>query len=90
MNVSERLWVAIKTARRPAYKIAQQAGVHPSWLSKAINGIETVRPSDPRIIAIGRIVGVPAGECFDEIATDSADGRVEIDDKKSPPKRART
>ncbi len=66
MKVSERLWTAIKTSRRPAYKIAQQAGVHPSWLSKAINGIEQVKPGDPRIVAVGRIVGVPAGECFDE------------------------
>ena len=66
MTVSERLWAAIKTSRRPAYKIAQEVGVHPSWLSKAMNGIERVKPGDPRIVAVGRIVGVPAGACFDE------------------------
>ncbi len=66
MKVSERLWAAIKTSRQPAYRIAQEVGVHPSWLSKAVNGIERVKPGDPRIIAVGRIVGVPAGECFDE------------------------
>ncbi len=72
MSVSERLWVAVKTSRRPAYKIAQEAGIHPSWLSKAINGIEQVKPGDPRIVAVGRIVGVPAGECFDEVAVRKA------------------
>lgn len=66
MSVSERLWAAIKTARRPAYKIAQEAGVRADWLSKAINGIEKVRPGDSRIIAVGRLVGVPPSECFED------------------------
>ncbi len=66
MSVSERLWVAVKTSRRPAYKIAQEAGIHPSWLSKAINGIENVKPGDPRIISVGKILGIPESECFDE------------------------
>ena len=66
MSVSERLWVAVKTSRRPAYKIAQEAGIHPSWLSKAINGIERVKPGDPRIIPVGKILGIPESECFDK------------------------
>ena len=66
MSVSERLWAAVKTSRRPAYKIAQEAGIHPSWLSKAINGIERVKRGDPRIISVGRILGIPESECFDE------------------------
>ena len=66
MAVSEQLWVAIKTARRPAYKIAQEAGVRPDWLSKAINKIETINPGDPRIIAVGRLVGIPPAQCFEE------------------------
>ncbi len=70
MKVSERLWAAIKTSRQPAYRIAQEVGVHPSWLSKAMNGIERVKPGDPRIVAVGRIVGVPAGECFDELTSE--------------------
>ena len=66
MSVSERLWVAVKTSRRPAYKIAQEAGIHPSWLSKALNGIENVKRGDPRIISVGKILGVPESECFEE------------------------
>jgi len=66
ITVSERLWVAVKTSRRRAYKIAQEAGIHPSWLSKAINGIESVKPGDPRIISVGKILGIPESECFDE------------------------
>lgn len=77
MTVSERLWAAIKTSRRPAYKIAQEVGVHPSWLSKAINGIEKVKPGDPRIVAVGQIVGVPAGECFAEVTVEETLGKGE-------------
>lgn len=72
MKISVRLWSAIKTSRRPAYTIAQEVGVHPSWLSKAMNGIEKVKPGDPRIIAVGVIVGVPAAECFDQVTVEKS------------------
>ncbi len=62
--VSKRLRDAIRLSDRRAYIIAHEAGVHPSTLSRLINGIERVQPGDERVVKIGRVVGVPAKECF--------------------------
>jgi hypothetical protein len=64
MIVSQKLISAIKLSPVPAYKIAWSAGINPTMLSKLINGIEKPRPSDPRIIAVGKVLGIPAEECF--------------------------
>jgi len=64
--VSERLRAAIKLGHEPAYKIAQKAGLDPSTLSKLICGITNVKPDDPRVIAVGRVLNIPPNECFQE------------------------
>ncbi|MCH7747546.1 MAG: helix-turn-helix transcriptional regulator [Acidobacteria bacterium] len=64
MLVSERLRVAIKTSPERQYRLAHQIEVHPSVLSHWLNGITDPRVGDPRIIALGQLVGVPAAECF--------------------------
>jgi len=66
MIVGQKLIVAIKLNPSPAYKIAWDAGVNPTTLSKLINGIERIKPNDPRIINVGRVLGVPAEDCFEE------------------------
>ncbi len=63
---SQQFLIRLKLHESPAYKIAQEAGINPNTLSRLINGIDPVKPRDQRIIAVGRILGVPAGECFDE------------------------
>lgn len=63
--VSQKLRVAIKLNEEPAYKLAQKAGLDPSTLSKLICGIIQVKPNDPRIIAVGRVVGLSEKECFE-------------------------
>jgi hypothetical protein len=64
--VSEKLKAAIKLNRKPAYQIAWLAEINPNVLSKLINGIERVRPNDPRIISVGKVLGVAPEECFQE------------------------
>jgi hypothetical protein len=64
--VSERLRTAVKTAPERQYRLAHQVHVHPSLLSAWLNGITSPRPGDPRVIALGRLVGVPEHECFAE------------------------
>jgi hypothetical protein len=66
MLVSQKLIAAIKLDETPAYRIAWSAGVNPTMLSKLINGIEKPKPNDPRIIAVGNILGIKPGECFEE------------------------
>ena len=64
MKVSETFIIRLKLHRDPAYRIAQQAGVNPTTLSKLINGAEPVRPSDDRIVRVGRILGLQPDEVF--------------------------
>jgi len=57
-----RTRVAMRT--EPAYRIAMRAGIHPSTLSKLLSGQERVKPNDPRVIAVGRELGLSARHCF--------------------------
>jgi hypothetical protein len=62
--VSEKLRAAIKLGNIPAYKIAHEAGIDPSTLSKLICGIIKVRYGDIRVIKVGKVLGLPPDECF--------------------------
>jgi len=64
--VSQKLKAKIKLSSEPAYKIAHKAGIDPTTLSKLICGIVKVRHGDPRVIAVGRVLGVPEEKCFSE------------------------
>jgi len=64
-TVSQQFLIRLKLNELPAYKLAQRAGVNPSKLSKLINGIDRVRPRDPRIIAVGKVMGLAESECFE-------------------------
>ncbi len=65
-TVSRQFLIKLKLNDLPAYKIAQKAGVNPTTLSRLINGIDRVRPEDPRIIAVGQIMGLAQWECFEQ------------------------
>ncbi len=64
--ISEKLRAAIKLNSIPAYKIAQEAGIDPSVLSKLICGIVKIKKGDQRVIAVGHVLGIPPSECFEE------------------------
>ncbi len=64
MGMSQKLIIAIKLNHNPAYKIAWEAGVNPTMLSKLMNGIEKPKPHDSRVIAVGRVLNIPESECF--------------------------
>ena len=72
MRISSRLIHAIKLASEPSYKIAVRAGVHPTQLSKLIHGAERVRENDPRIIRVGRELGLQPDDCFEPVMAGSA------------------
>ena len=63
--ISRRFLVELKLHPEPAYRIAQQAGINPTTLSKLINGAEPIRPADERILRVGRIIGLAPEEVFD-------------------------
>ena len=65
MQISKLLKNAVRLSDVRQYKVAHAAGLHPSTLSRLMNGIEIPQKNDPRVISIGRVVGIPARECFD-------------------------
>ena len=66
--VSDKLRAAIKLGHTPAYRIAHEAELDPSTLSKLVCGIVKVKKGDPRVIRVGEILGIPGDECFQENA----------------------
>ena len=64
--VSRKLLAAIKLHPEPAYRLAQEAGVNPSVLSKLMRGYQPVEVGDKRIEAIGNLLGISPHDCFDE------------------------
>lgn len=66
MEVSKAFIAAVKLSDQRSYKLAMIAGLNPSTLSKIICGIERVKPNDPRVLAVGRILGLKPDECFEK------------------------
>ena len=62
--LSEKFIMAVKTSPEKMYEIAHKAKIHPSTLSKLICGIERIKDNDPRIIAVGQVLGLKTNECF--------------------------
>jgi len=62
--ISRKLLIKIKLSDKPAYRIAQEAGISPTTLSKLMHDIEPVKDDDPRAIAVGKVMGLPASRCF--------------------------
>ena len=67
-KVSREFLVRLKLSDRPAYKIAQKAGVNHVTLSRLIHGIEPLRGRDPRILAVAKVLGLRPEEAFSEVA----------------------
>ncbi len=65
MQISQKLRAAIKLSPVRMYRLAQQAGLHPSTLSKLLNGIVPVRPGDPRVVRLGALLGLDPEDLFE-------------------------
>lgn len=75
-RVSHRLRLAALQARsdgRRQYDIARQAAdvlgrpLHPTTVSSLLHDIVPVRADDDRVVALGRVLNVPADECFEPV-----------------------
>jgi len=64
MKISRKFIEALKLSNQRSYKIALQAGINPSTLSKLVCGIEKAKPNDPRVISVGKVLGLKPEECF--------------------------
>jgi len=63
--LSRKFIVSVKCNKLKNYEIAHLAGLHPSTLSRVMNGIERVKRNDPRVIKVGRVLGMNPEECFE-------------------------
>ncbi len=64
--VSKNLREAVKLSDMRAYQIAHRAGMHYTQLSRILNGIDEVRFGDPRVLRVGKVLGLNKEECFEE------------------------
>ena len=62
--ISRKLRETIKLSNMKSYEIAHQAEMHPSTLSRIVNGIEDVMPGDLRVLRIAKVLGLSPEECF--------------------------
>ena len=63
--LSRKFIAAVKLSPMREYQIAHLAGLHPSTLSKIINGIERVIPNDQRVLKVAKVLGLAPEECFE-------------------------
>lgn len=66
MRISRKLFEMVKLNQKCGYQIAHAAKLHPSTLSKLLCGIERVKPRDPRVLAVGRVLGLHESELFED------------------------
>ncbi len=63
--VSQKLKDAVKTSIDMHYVVAKKAGLSQSSMSQLLRGIVEHQENDPRVIAIGKVVGVSPEDCFE-------------------------
>lgn len=62
--IPETLRRAVRLSEMRSYQIAHEADVSPSTLSRIINGIDLVKPGDPRVERIAKVLGVNTEDLF--------------------------
>jgi transcriptional regulator with XRE-family HTH domain len=70
LQISEEFRAKVKLNEKPAYRIAQEAGLDPSTLSKLMCGIANIQPGDRRVLSVARVIGIPFDACFQEPQTE--------------------
>lgn len=73
-RISEKLPFAVKTSKFRGYEIANRAGIHPATLSKLLWEIKIIKPDDPRVVAVGKVLGLNPAECFEKLVDEVPSG----------------
>lgn len=66
MMISRRLWEAVQLSGKRRYELAREAGIHPNVLSQILHGMRPIRRGDPKVLQLGRLLGLTADEIFAE------------------------
>ncbi|MCI0621593.1 MAG: helix-turn-helix domain-containing protein [Acidobacteria bacterium] len=70
-RISQQFLIRLKLGGIRQYKAAQKAKVDPTTLSKLVSGAERVKPHDPRILAVGAVLGLKPEECFESLRNET-------------------
>ncbi len=62
--LSKQFRDAVRLHPAPQYRLAISCGIDPCWLSKALHSAVKIRIGEPRIIAIGKLIGLGPADCF--------------------------
>src|SRR5436189_2033199 len=65
------------------YDIARAAGLHPTTLSSLLNDIVPLRENDPRVLAIGHVLGISDADCFEPIIGEERGAGAEVQTARS-------
>lgn len=66
MKLSKKFLITLKVDQeKPAYRIAQDAGISPQQLTHIITGVHKIKLNDERVIAVGKVLGLKPEECFE-------------------------
>ena len=66
MQISSTLRAAIENAPIRQYQLATLANLHPSTLSKILNGSARLRRFDGRVLAVARVLGIDPSKALDD------------------------
>lgn len=64
-KLSQQFLIRLKLGQMRQYRAAQKARVDPTTLSKLVNGAEKLKTRDPRILAVGTVLGLRPEDCFE-------------------------
>jgi hypothetical protein len=63
--LSDLCLVKLRISPVPMYTLATEAGADPFWLSRLVSAALAVKARDERLVRLGQLVGLTAGEIFD-------------------------
>ena len=66
MRASQKFINAVRLSEVQNYRLAMNCNIDPPLLSKFIHHGVKIKSNDPRVIAIGKLLGLSADECFDQ------------------------
>ncbi|RLG43858.1 MAG: hypothetical protein DRN81_05705 [Thermoproteota archaeon] len=65
-KLSRKLKRAIRSSNEDLYRIAIEAGMHPSTLSRFLNDARGVKEGDERVLKLAERFGISPEEAFEE------------------------
>jgi hypothetical protein len=70
VKISMRLRLELLRRRcegQKQYDIAKAAGIHPTTLSTLVHDVWPLKENDPRVLALGAVLGLKPEECFEPL-----------------------